>query len=559
MLRDLDGGSAGGETRGGARHRVVLIALDACDPATVRRMAAAGDMPVTAKFLDEAARCTIRNPYGLFVGATWANFATGVHPDRHLFYGWDRIDPRDYAYRLKPHGVHFPGFWDALGEAGRRVALIDIPHARYVEPVNGVAIAEWGCHDRHYGFHTQPPGRAAAIVERFGMHPLFAPDPYAVRDFAPDDHAHRATTYRTEAEYAALTRDLLAGIAAKTPLVGALLAEEPWDLFVAVFGEGHAAGHQMWHLHDPDHAGFDAGARAAAGGDPIAAIYRALDDAVGALLERVEPDATVMLLFSHGMGRHHDGTHLLAEILRRLDRDYREAGRSASDLAKRGKQALVPGALRLGAALGLPRPLARAIARKLGARGLGTAAERARQAFFIAPNNHVYGGIRFNLKGREARGWIDEAEAESLAARLERDLLALVNVDTGRPIVRSVRRSDAFFRRSDGDSMPDLFLDWERSAPIEAARSPRIGTVRAPYDCWRTGDHRLAGMLLARGPGLPAGQAFARMRMEDLPISIAARLGVALQDVDGAAVPWLPGAGSRGAVSPAPAGRERQS
>lgn len=530
------------QTADRGRHRVILIGLDACDPATVRRMAAAGEMPVLARFMAQASRCTIRNPYGLFVGAIWANFATGVQADRHRFYGWDEIDRNSYAYRLKPHGVEYPGFWSAIGEAGRRVALIDIPHARYPTPVNGVALAEWGCHDRHYGLHSRPPERAAALSARFGLHPLFAPEPYAVRDFAPDDHAHRATRYRTAAEYRALTRDLLDGVAAKTPLVASILDEEKWDLFIAIFGEGHAAGHQMWHLHDRDHVSFDSTAWETVGFDPVAAVYRALDASVGTLIERAGADATVMILLSHGMDRHHDGTNVLAETLRRLDRHYRGAGPSASDLLKRGSQTLVPTALSLRKVLG--RPLSRALGRKLGARGLGSAAERARQAFFIAPNNHVYGGVRFNLAGREAKGWIDPAEMPGLAARLEEDLLALTNVDTGGKVVSAVRRSDEYYRRRPDDSMPDLFIDWERSAPIEAVRSPKIGTVRAPYDAWRTGDHRLAGMLLARGPGLVPG-AYPKIAMEDLPVSIAARLGVALPEADGLAASWLAGAAAQ--------------
>ena len=83
--------------------------------------------------------------------------------------------------------------------------------------------------------------------------------------------------------------------------------------------------------------------------------------------------------------------------------------------------------------------------------------------------------------------------------------------------------------------MPDLFVDWNRAAPIETVNSPAIGTVRAPYDCWRTGDHRPGGLLLVRGPGLPAGRPLPRMLMEDLPVTIAARLGVVLDDVDGVA------------------------
>lgn len=534
------------------RERVALIGLDACDPLTVRRMAAAGALPHIARFMAGAARCRIGNPYGLFVGSAWANFMTGVGPGRHGFYCWDMIDPDSYAYRMKAPGLAHPSFWDTVGEAGRRVAILDVPHSRIAAPLNGVGIAEYGCHDRHYGLHAEPPGRVAEIAGRFGLHPVFGLDPYKARDFAPDDVLHRSARRRTPAENKALLDGLLAGARAKTRLAAALLEEEDWKLFVAVFGESHAAGHQFWYLHDARHPRFDPAEQAALGGDPVAAVYRALDAAVGELTARLGPDATVLLLFSHGMAQHHDGTHLLAEILRRLDHDYRGTGGGPRDLAKRASQALLPAADRLARRLRVPAALREAMAHKLGARFAGAARERARQAFFFAPNNHVYGGIRFNLAGREAAGWVTADEREALTRALEVDLRALVNAETGGRVVRSVRRTERFHARAPGDSMPDLLIDWERSAPIEVVSSPRIGTVRAPYDWWRTGDHRLRGMLLARGPGLAAGSR-PKLAMEDLPVSIAARLGVALPGADGEAVPWLVGDAVQAPLVPVPA------
>ena len=52
----------------------------------------------------------------------------------------------------------------------------------------------------------------------------------------------------------------------------------------------------------PRHPDFDAEAQRALGGDPIVAVYGALDAAVGELAARADPEATFMLLFSHGMG-----------------------------------------------------------------------------------------------------------------------------------------------------------------------------------------------------------------------------------------------------------------
>ena len=112
-------------------------------------------------------------------------------------------------------------------------------------------------------------------------------------------------------------------------------------------------------------------------------------------------------------------------------------------------------------------------------------------------------------------------------------------MQTGGPVVRSVERADRWYRRLPDDTMPDLFIDWERTAAIETVWSAKTGIVHSPYTHWRTGDHRPDGLLLAFGPGIPGSTALPAVELEDLAPSIAGRLGVAIEDVDGAAAPWL--------------------
>jgi predicted AlkP superfamily phosphohydrolase/phosphomutase len=521
---------------------VVVVGLDACDPATARRLASAGHLPTLGRLFAKAARCRVRNPVGLFVGALWMTFANGLRPDRHGFHCWDEIDVATYVRRLTVPQSRHAGttFWRALSEAGRRVAVLDVPHARADVPIDGIQVAEWGCHDRHFGFHTWPPAAAGDIESTFGLHPVLGLDPRSVREFSPDDYAHRAGPLRTREEEHLLFEGLLRGLAGKRRLSATLLAEGEWDLFLTVFGESHAIGHQQWHLHDRSHPRFDPATRDALGGDPLLRVYQELDAALGELLSLVDDRATVLVLLSHGMGPHYDGTYLLDEILRRIDRADRGAdpGRRPTDVLKRAARSLSPSLQRGAAALAMP-----ALRRRASA--LSPCPEyvepndRARQRFFVEPNNAVYGGVRFNLAGREPSGCVRPEEVDRLCARLSRDLLALVNVATGGRAVRGVERADRWYRRSAVDTMPDLFVDWERAAPIETVWSPKTGSVHAPYSHWRTGDHRPDGLLLAHGPGVPTSTMLGDVNLEDLPASIAARFGIGLEDVDGHPVPWL--------------------
>ena len=525
----------------GSRGPIALLGFDACDVGIVRDMVTAGKLPTFRRLLASWASARIQNPYGLFVGTLWTSFFTARSAALTGFYCWEAISPVTYERRLMtPREIVGRPFWRTLSEAGRRVAVLDVPHTRAEGRVNGLEVVEYGCHDRHFGFHTSPPELGAEILARVGPHPVFTVEPYAEREFAPDDYVHRAGPLRTPEEERALLRDMLEGLERKRRLSTWLLARGGWDLFLSVFGESHAIGHQCWHHHDPAHARHDA-VLACELGDPLEQVYAGLDRALADHLALVSGDSTVLVLLSHGMGPHYDGTHLLEEILVRIDAADWPRARPTAQFAKAVRSYL------RGRARAMLTPSA-AAARRHVRRSLPTPcfdgdvgpANRASRRFFLSPNNFVYGGVRINLEGREPAGLVRPgSDFDATCEQLRHDLLALVNVDTGGAVVRTVERTDAHYRRARLDALPDLLIEWNHEAPIETVWSPKTGIVHAPYEHWRTGDHRPGGFLLAAGPGIPARADLGEIAIDDLGPAICALLGVRLDGVDGRPAPAL--------------------
>jgi len=503
--------SSGLPSRGGlpliAPTKVLVIALDAADPDLLLEWIGTGDLPVLASLRSRAAWSRTENPPGLYSGAVWPSFYTGFSPADHGRYF--HIQIRTGSYKVAPFratAVKRPPFWEAVSDAGRRVAIIDVPKAPIADRLNGIQVVDWGTHDEEYPeVATYPASLAAEVVKRFG------------RDLVGQCDRVGPNV----ADYRGLRDRLLARVERKAEMAGHFLAQGGWDLFCVVFSDSHCAGHQFWHYHDPAHPRHDPAA-AGALGDPLKEVYRALDAAIGRLIDQAGPEAAVVVYGSHGMGPHYDATAMLDEILRRLEAAPVSSSRAAAKGLKRYWRLLPTGL----------RKRARKLTRRIDEATLEP--ERSRRKCFWVPTNDNCGGIRVNLVGREPNGRVERGEDyERFCRALTADLMELVNAETGRPLVREVLRVADLHQGPHLDALPDLLARWNREAPIAAVSSPKIGRIERPYLGTRTGDHRPQGLVLACGPGIEPGEIAAPVSVTDLAPTLAALLGVELPGTDG--------------------------
>lgn len=506
-----------------ASPRVLFLGFDAGDIHLILDWARAGTLPMLGALLDRGLQGTVEGLPGFWVGSTWPNFATGVSPARHGFHASRQIRPGSYDFFVPvPFALfrHEP-FWNVLGRAGRRVAVLDVPLAGPSADLNGIQLAEWGNHDAVSPFRTWPPTLAAEVEASFGLHPT----------------REKCDVRRDARQHAAFRDRLLEGVATKLALTKHLLHRERWDFFAQVFTEGHCAGHQCWHIHDPTHSYHDAAVRQAVG-DPVVESYVAIDRAIGELLDEVGRDTTVVLFASHGM----EGRTVyfsLDEILLRLG------------------VAVAPRPNVVESLLGAPYRWAGATVRAL----LGPVRDRLRSAFpappvidpatsqcFTVHDNGAVGSIRVNIVGREPRGLVEPGPAlDAFCAALTRDLTAITNLETGTPVVRRVIRTAERYQGPCCDDLPDLLVEWNNDEPLTAIGSLKIGELRDPSWHCRTGGHHSAGLVIAAGPGIATGRLAQPVSIVDLAPTLAALLDVRLPDGDGRVIPEL--LGGRGSLA----------
>jgi predicted AlkP superfamily phosphohydrolase/phosphomutase len=496
------------------RRMIAVIAFDALCFDLVAKWAAEGRLPNFATALNQACCGRVGNPTGLEAGAVWPTFCTGVEPGWHGQYEAHYKFDTD-LYRVRPMARserHAPPFWVAASDAGRRVAVVDVPYA-FLEPsINGVQVVDWLTHVlvRPEGLAALPADLAEKIAATYGVNPFGGPNRCPTNDVKLDS-ADAVLAFRDR---------LLDRVRWKTDFTLDLLTRERWDLLLTTFHDAHDVGHMAWHLHDRSHERHDPDI-AAQTGNPVLDVYMALDVALGRLLASLDGQATVLIYLSHGMGIDRSATRFLDDILRRLELAYRNSKPLAPtwlDSAGRLYRSLVPAQVRR-----------RLVGTKFvqQAYTANTSAQARGRSFFELAPNHATGGVRFNLKGRESGGVVDPADLLELSARLERDLAAIINAESGERLIDTIVRTSAVHPGPYAREFPDLLLEWNKRHPIRRIYSPLFGELERHDHRVRTGDHtQKVGAFLALGAGIRSGRIDDLVRASDFAPTIAALLGL---------------------------------
>jgi len=527
--------------------KVLFLAIDAGNKWLIEKWASEGTLPNLRSLFTKGLVGNTMSVEGLYEGATWPSFYTGVHPAHHGFHSLKQLNPGTYEfYRCYPGDfIKFEPFWKYLSAAGLRTAILDIPLSGISGGLNGIQMVEWGSHDGVYGFRTWPLKLKWDALARFGRHPLrISCDSYQ----------------RTPHEFSTFKNKLINGVQKKAELTIHYLGKDNWNFFAQVLTEGHCIGHQCWHLHDPEHPSHDPQI-ANYTGDPIYDIYKAIDRAIGKILEHVTDDTIIFLLASHGMAHNVGGNFLLSEILERLKLLRKlpdgNAIRKSQSSIKNIYEALGRGWQRAPTAIKVPlKPLLFSLhnfilhwAKRRDLLLLPASISNIdleNSKCFPLLNGNPISGIRINISGREPNGVIKPGtDLNDFCDELTKDLLSIVDYDTGKPMVKSVKKTSKLYEGERIDHLPDLLVEWNDEkllgslgvGDVKNSRlrmvSEKIGVVEGDNTYCRTGDHRREGFFIAVGPGINAGHMDRIVSIMDFAPTFTNLFGVEMPDTDG--------------------------
>lgn len=506
----------------GERNRLLVVGYDGATWDLAEGWAKAGKLPTLARLMEQGGHGPLRSVMPVLSPAAWASFATGVQPGRHGIFDFAERAQGDYRLRLvTARDVESPTFWSLASNAGKRVAVINVPMTYPAVEVNGLMVTGLGTPDQRS--FTYPVELGAQLKERG----------YRV---------NRVVFYEPGREEAYL-RDVYEMTDRLADTALDLFCQEPWDLFVVVFRDLDEVSHYFWKHMDSAHPQHDPAADAKYA-DEILKFYQHLDRQLARFVEAAGPDVDVVLVSDHGFGP------LFKDVF--LNEWLKAEGLLLT--AARTEPFLQRALLRAGFTR-------RRVSHFLQSAGLATFERRLRTLLgnrldlFPAHDRAVFPGaidwgrtraysfgyhgqIFINLRGREPQGIVEPGQDyESTLALLEEKLGALVDPVDGQPVVTRMMRGRELFGDAVDRGAPDLVLLMRDLAYItrqgyEFGAVP--GVVFQQPASFESGSHRENGIAVFAGPHFVHQAWHAPYAITDIAPTLLHLLGVpAFTHMDG--------------------------
>jgi predicted AlkP superfamily phosphohydrolase/phosphomutase len=489
--------------------QVLLIGFDAVSKPSIERLISAGKLPNLASLRNQGWWSGLTNE-GLS-GAVWPSLYSGCSVSRHGHYFYNQIKSGTYKMAIQEEGDYcIPCFWERLGKANKRVAVIDAPKTKLSDTINGMQVINWASHDpdAFNRFDAFPPGLRQHIRQHYPN------DPVGKNDWGGSGPS----------DILRFKQALVQNIRRRTKLALDYLHKEDWDLFFTMFDDAHQLGHLTWHLHDRQHPRWDP-LQSEQYGDPVEEMYVEIDRAIGEILSSVDDDTTVIVFNNLGMGPNYTAKGLIECFLRSMN------GKSDPS----GGNHLQQGLAYLWRHL--PLVLHKYLWQfQIAVRESLFSHKRAESRYFFLPLNEDNSGIRINLKGREPDGIVPEADYETVCSELVAELKKIHDPDSGRSLVKKIILSRESFSGEKLDLLPDIIIEWNSEQPYTRAKWSKGAFEHKPHE-WRTGSHRPDGFIVARGENFAPGVHQQTSSVLDIAPTLYAFFGLDDIESDGKVLP----------------------
>lgn len=498
----------------GQSIETLLIGIDAACPGILNPLRRDGITPNLDRIRDRGVDQPLRSHIPPWTASAWPSLYTGTNPGKHGVFGFLRFDGYDWSV-ADASDIGEPALWDILSESGKTSVVVNVPVTHPPREIDGALVPGYMAPENP---QTYPTGILDEFIEEHADYRLY-----------PDHDADPLE------EYPQLVKR-------RGGLFRWLADEFDPDFGFLQFQVTDSVFH-----HHPERW------------DLVEAVYRAVDDELGQLLEELTPE-TVIVASDHGMGPYDDVEIRINEYLKRngyLTSTVGEEGMPAwlpilNDQLRNGKldatedrssgfleRAVTVSAraglspFRVGRALskvGLAGPISRIVPSSISRAGQRSVDFPASKAYM---RSRVELGIRLNVEGREPDGIVRPTEYEDLKDELI-DELSNLTTPEGIPVFDEVApRSEYFWGPHASEAVDIVTVPKNFNRFLSAdLKGSLFGEPSEPWN------HKLDGFLAMSGGAVDEDKRLDSAHIFDVGPTVLASMDVPISDrMDGTILP----------------------
>lgn len=479
----------------GESLKFIIAGLDGADWDVARPLMERGEMPVLKSIVDGGSSGPLRSVTPPVSAVAWGAFMTGMSPAGTGAMGFGETDIRRYEYHLgKPlNSRPWVGraFWDMMGAAGLKTAVVGVPATFPAWKINGVMVS---------GFPAPQGSRDSFFPSEAAD---WAPGPINLREGAAQGGA-------TE-DFIRANRDMADNT---LRLVTTIIEKTSPDILAVVFSEIDKIQHKFMGNAGPGEN------RIRAVDETVNAFYRDADRRLGEILALAPVDCSVIVLSDHGGGPSPTKFVNLNAWLASKGFFKPSSIAGASPAMEKIKNIIRSK---------IPRAHLQKAKRALRGGGMMDIADWSATTAYCSHIHVPCSSIIINLEGRQPRGVVRPGdEYESLRTEIIKGLAEITDPQTGAAIVKNAWRREELFSGPRIDNVPDIIIEFSDGYRSGYASAGQVVTD-IPDAMLRShlggGTHRMDGIFAARGTCFKSGCSATGLRIMDAAPTICHAAG----------------------------------
>lgn len=317
-------------------HRVIVLGIDGIDPRAVAEFGRDGDLPNLARVMREGAYAPLPSDHPMLSPILWTTIATGRTPDAHGIGGFVATENAEGGKTpVASTQRRVRALWNIASEAGLSVATVGWWATWPAEAINGTNVTDRTCFHFLFGEGQSGSGDDDGVIspsERRSEILELVRRPVDVNteelsffaDVSPDelDRPFDFNDDLSHLRWAIATADSYRDIGLH------LWRNDRPDLLMLYIEGTDSVSHLFGHLVGSGPLAGELEVQRKQFGNVVERMYRHADAIVGAFLEVMDENTTLVILSDHGfqLGELHDDPSVTNDMRRVSDRFHAEDG-----------------------------------------------------------------------------------------------------------------------------------------------------------------------------------------------------------------------------------------